>query len=232
MPSTQSLADSGIATGARLASLGETPSNPSVGTQESTSVATCMANLLPLTGSDKAFSAAGVYIREGFPPVPEKLAWKIRQWEYVDTAELLPEYLRSVAKMEEGSSSTSQGATLPRRRRNVIKLSAWLQCFATYVSVMSSHHPTAVLELLVYMICVLRASQVFARSAWVTYDNAFRRQAASTGNRAWSVLTPHYTPYALRARPISASAAIRASARPMNGKTVAWRTVNQTSREG
>ncbi len=53
-------------------------------------------------------------------------------------AELLPEYWMSTAKTEEGFSSTSQGATPSHCRQNV---STWLQCYATYVSMMSSESP-------------------------------------------------------------------------------------------
>jgi len=77
-----------------------------------------------------------------------------------------------------------------RRRRTVTDIATWVQCFATYVSVMSSAHPQAVPELLAYLIFVLRASQDFGGVAWVTYDAAFRRQAFITGNRQWSRVNP------------------------------------------
>ena len=50
------------------------------------------SNLLPLSGSGAMTRTAGVYVGEGLPPVPEKLAAKIYAWKLVDMAEMLPEY--------------------------------------------------------------------------------------------------------------------------------------------
>ena len=51
-----------------------------------------------------------------------------------------------------------------------------------YQSVMSTAHSQAAPELLAYLIFTLCASQDFEGVAWVTYDTAFRHQAAITGN--------------------------------------------------
>ena len=55
---------------------------------------------------------------------------------------------------------------------------------------MAGKHPKAVPELMAYMITILRASQDFEDPAWLTYDLAFRRQAAATKNQQWSRLNP------------------------------------------
>ena len=34
---------------------------------------------------------SGVYVGEGLPPIPMKLAQRIWRWEYIDKAEMLPE---------------------------------------------------------------------------------------------------------------------------------------------
>ena len=41
-----------------------------------------------------------------------------------------------------------------------------------------------------YMIRILRASREYEGSAWASYDAAFRRQAAATGNKRWSKINP------------------------------------------
>ena len=33
---------------------------------------------------------SGVYVGEGLPPIPMKLAQRIWRWEYIDMAEMLP----------------------------------------------------------------------------------------------------------------------------------------------
>ena len=55
--------------------------------------AALMCNLLPTIGQSKDASlSAGIYVGEGLLPVPAKLAEKITRWEFVEMAELLPEF--------------------------------------------------------------------------------------------------------------------------------------------
>ena len=49
-----------------------------------------MTNLLPLAHSSYRTSSEGVYLGEGVPPVPDKLAAKIQKGEFV---EILPQVL-------------------------------------------------------------------------------------------------------------------------------------------
>ena len=73
--------------------------------------------------------------------MPRKLlAEKIQAWEFVEMAELLPEFW--VPKPDEKESSQLVGSS--RYRRPVAELRSWLQCFAIYAVVISSKHPEAV----------------------------------------------------------------------------------------
>ena len=152
--------------------------------------AALMCNLLPTIGQSKDASlSAGIYVGEGLLPVPAKLAKKITRWEFVEMAELLPEFWSTPSPKEPSSSSTMRQSA-SRRRRVVTDIATWIQCFATYTSMMSTTHPKAVPELLAYLIFILCASQDFGGVAWVTYDAAFRRQAFITGNQQWSKVNP------------------------------------------
>ena len=148
-------------------------------------------NLLSLGGFGAAglVSSEGVYIGEGLPPVPEKLATKIRAWKFVDMSEMLPEFWWQEAGKDDDTQSRST-TSQPRRRKKVTDITSWLQCYGLYVSVLASHCPEAIPELMAYMITVLRVSQDFEGSSWVTYDSAFRRQAEATGDRKWSWINP------------------------------------------
>ena len=66
--------------------------------------------------------------------------------------------------------------------REVTDTANWVQCFATYVGVLAGTSPEAIPELMAYLVHIMRVSQDFGSLAWVNYDSAFRRQAASTGN--------------------------------------------------
>ena len=151
--------------------------------------AAAFCNLLPFGASAGPRSGAAVYIGEGLPPVPSKLADRIRRWEFVDMSELLPEFWdHSPPKSADSQSSSQQ---LPARRtRRVTDIATWTQCFASYVGVLSGISPEAVPELITYLVHMVRVSQDFGGMVWVNYDMAFRRQAATTGNRQWSRINP------------------------------------------
>ena len=64
----------------------------------------------------------------------------------------------------------------------------WLQCFGTCVAVLAPHEPHTVPELMAYMGIIVRVSQDYEGLGWVRYVSAFRRQAALSGNKKWSVI--------------------------------------------
>ena len=103
--------------------------------------------------------------------------------------ELLPEFWSPLTAKEPAADPTVRQGMV-RRRRTVTDIATWIQCFATYVSILSTVHPHAVPELLAYLIFILRAIQNFRGVAWVTYGAAFRRQAFITGNHQWSKVNP------------------------------------------
>ena len=151
-----------------------------------TSASAMVQNLLPSANATLKLPK-GVYVGEGIPPVPAKLAAKIRNGEYVDMGELLPEFW-SGSKDEEGKEGKA------RRGRKVTEVFTWLQCFGSYVAVRGTHAPDLVPELMAYMATIVRVSQDYAGLAWVRYDAAFRRQAALTGCTRWSMInTTLYT---------------------------------------
>ena len=150
------------------------------------SVSALMANLLPQATTSLANVAHGVYVGEGMPPVPTKIASKIRRGEFVDMGELLPEFW--VPPREDDAQAKSEAKT--RRVRSVQDIFTWIQCFGTYVSVLAPGQPQRIPELMAYQATIVRASQDYAGLAWVRYDAAFRRQAALTGLTRWSAINP------------------------------------------
>ena len=105
---------------------------------------------------------AGMYVGDGLPPVPAKIAAKIGRWEP------LPEFWTRKGKKQPSTSSA---------KRRVQDINVWLQCFA---SVMAIHS-----ILMAYMDKFLRASQ---ESAWTMYDAADR---AATGHKEGEPLPLH-----------------------------------------
>lgn len=149
------------------------PSNPSIE----------LTNLLPFIGGSPKIPTEGVYIGDGIPPVPEKLATKIRRGEYVEMGELLPEFWSP-----KGDDSERGTGSKPKRTRKVTDIFTWIQCYGAYVSVRATGAPQLIPELMAYMATIVRVSQDYSGLAWVRYDAAFRRQAALTNNSRWSVI--------------------------------------------
>lgn len=150
-----------------------------------------MANLLQDLanegGVDQAAQPGGMYVGNGLPPVPARIAAKIGRWEFMEMHELLPEFWTQKADEASGKPSTSSRT---KAKKRVQDINVWLQCFALYVSVMSNKSPQHIPELMAYMVSILRASQEYEGSAWTTYDAAYRRQAAATGHKEWSKINP------------------------------------------
>ena len=147
------------------------------------SPAATLVNLLPLATHDLKLPTGGAYVGEGLPPVPARLAAKIRQWEYIEMGELLPEFW-SGPKDGEGEPRERR----PRQGRKVAEIFTWLQCYSSFVAVLAPTEPQVIPELMAYMGLIIRVSQDYEGLGWVRYDAAFRRQAALTGNRRWSTI--------------------------------------------
>ena len=78
------------------------------------------------TGAESGKEATGgVYVGAGLSLVSYKLAQRIRQWEYIDMAELLPE-VQLFGGAEDGRSGN--------RRPTVTDILTWIQCFGICVS--------------------------------------------------------------------------------------------------
>ena len=164
------------------------PIVPPGGVDAAPSVASVMCNLLSVGGVGPTTRSPGVYVGEGLLPVPVKLAERIQRWDFVDMAELLPEYWGVVPGMKLGVETPN--TSKPAGKKKVTNIMTWVQCFAMYTSVIAAKHPEATPELMAYLICILRVSQDFGGMAWVNYDSAFCRQAAATANYQWLRINP------------------------------------------
>ena len=97
--------------------------------------------------------------------------------------ELLPEFWVGPKETREiGHRKTDKTGT---QSTDIFKR---LQFFGTYVVVLSPSEPHTVPELMAYMGIIIRVSQDYDGLGWVWYDLAFRRQAALSGNKKWSVV--------------------------------------------
>ena len=105
-----------------------------------------MAILLPQANAGLTSATQGVYVGEGLPPMPAKLAATIRRGDFVDMGELLSEFWTPSRE----DDPQAKAETKSQRARAVQDIYTWLQCFGTYVSVLAPLHPDRVLELMAY----------------------------------------------------------------------------------
>ena len=148
------------------------------------SVSTTLSALPPSAGASLFPGSDGEYIGDGLPPVPAKVAARIRRGEFVEMGELLPEFMAS----QRDDDPEGKHEPKIRRSRKVTDILTWVKCFGKYASVRARHAPHLFSELMAYMGAIITASQDYAGLAWVRYDAAYRRQAAITGNTRWSMI--------------------------------------------
>ena len=103
--------------------------------------------------SPSAHSAEGVYVGEGIPPVPMRLAAKSRRGEFTDMGELLTEFWSMPCEEDPKQEAKS------RRSQKVTDIFTWLQCFMTYVSVLAPQQPWRIPKLMAYMANIVQVSQ-------------------------------------------------------------------------
>ncbi len=137
-------------------------------------------------------SPPSVFLGQGIPSIPRKMANRILAGEFVDFADLPPAKLKQkqVSAPTEGNILLVQSSELLQQRKPIGDLPTWLQCFGCYMAVVTSRYPARVPDLIGYMLNIGRASQKYKWPAWVVYDQNFRMEAADKGLTDWSKVDP------------------------------------------
>ena len=149
-------------------------------------------SLLSLIAPDTSRAAQErVFIGEGLPTVPKRLFNRMVAWEFVDLAELRPlgalEAIHQESEQQKLLVMPAYGFQVSKARKKPIKeLNTWVQCFLVYMAAVASKHPSALSEMVAYMLTIMKAAQEFEDPAWILYDVAYRDKAAATGNQRWS----------------------------------------------
>ena len=75
------------------------------------------------------------------------------------------------------------------KRQVILDIVEWLQCFGTYIAIISRKQPTRVINLLGYQGLIIQAYQEYQGDSWLGYDCCFRQQAAATPTK-WAIVDP------------------------------------------
>ena len=164
----------------------------------------------------------------GIPPVSPKLVAAIVSGEFIDFALLLEDHVDPDAPSF--SVIADQLVIRPaKRRKEITDILSWMQAFSVYTLVLTSYWPARIADLLKYQLLIMRTAQQFAGSTWLSYDRAFRRQAAAYRLTDWSVMNAelyyfHVSAAAAAAKSPSASIVSNASS-PSSSSPVETRAV-------
>ena len=178
----------------RLPEEAQLPSIANLETQQSQGelLAKLAANLMGEAEGTSGQSSSVVSLGLGMPALPKKLVERIKAGDYVDFTEMPPAKGKSrpLSSVLEGQVVLVQVSDLSLTRKVLPDLATWTQCFVMYVSVISTHQPQRVPDLMAYMSLIIKASQKYRYPSWIVYDQNFRQQAAEVGSTEWARVDP------------------------------------------
>ena len=158
----------------------------------------------PVTGPTLPLPAIGIssafILGPGRPPIPPKLVTQILANKFIELSELLPENLES-PQCESSSFTIEGGAIVPitkvlsKRKQEISDILTWVECFTSYITVISASFPSRARDLLSYMALIIRMAKRYTGNCWLNYDRAFRLEAAASNLREWSQLKPDLYSY-------------------------------------
>ena len=123
----------------------------------------------------------------GIPPVPPKLVAAIVSGDFIDFVLLLEDHVDPDAPSF--FLVADQLVIRPtKRRKEITDILTWMQAFSVYMLVLTTYWPARITDLLKYQLLIMRTAQQFSGSTWLSYDRAFRRQAAAYNQTDWSFM--------------------------------------------
>lgn len=124
----------------------------------------------------------------GCSPVPAKIVAQIVSGKFIDLSELISANMTEVENepqlLLDGRVVLS--STPKRSRRKIEDIVTWVEAFNIYMLVLTFHFPQRWNDLLHYLMLIMRTYRQFNGTAWLSYDKAFRENAAATKLADWS----------------------------------------------
>ena len=129
----------------------------------------------------------------GLPTIPNKLAQKIWDLEFMEMEEFLPsnrtiQAMENPVSMQEGIVGALQQLQQPNRR--VVDILTWLRCFSLYIAVMVAKRHDLVAPMISHMHTVIRLQATCGDMSWHQYDWRSRREMNAEGVESWQKRDP------------------------------------------
>ena len=99
-----------------------------------------------------------MYIGGGVPPIPGKLVHRIQDGHFIDMAMLLNDNLEAANAADEDQPKDNGGKLQP-----VTHILDRIQCFSTYIAVVSCTKPERVVDLVGYLNLIVKGPKEFSR---------------------------------------------------------------------
>ena len=136
------------------------PSSTVAATNVLASTGSVMSLLLPhAEGVANSSKQSKIWIGDVFPAIPKRLYDRMINWEFVDLAELKPARVLESLHPEPDPQHyiILPGLEVARARKKPIEeIGRWIQGFAIYMAVMARKYPEAILEMLAYILSIMR----------------------------------------------------------------------------
>ena len=153
----------------------------------------------PMASTVARTAAPSVVITEGIPPVSFKVVERIRQWEFVELANLLITQDRKSDEYSFVVDSDQPGYRAPSRGQGKLpvidNIMTWLKAFSRCMAVILSTEATSREEaagLAAHQHVILQLYNDLGGNRWLKYDTEYREWAAAKGIRIWGSLTLPY----------------------------------------
>ena len=121
-----------------------------------------------------------VLVGASYPPVPNKLVKRIRDGEFIEMADLLPERL--------GAGGDNDPVKSSKKWRTVTNILEWVRCFGPCISIIACSAPESMPDLLSYQALIIDAYTEYQSKYWSGYNRQFRQRAAVTPATSWSTM--------------------------------------------
>ena len=114
----------------------------------------------------------------GLPAIPGSLVKRIRNGEFVEFGELLPEFIGEAFLAKQGGKSL-------RKPPIVDKLADWVLAFSGMAAVLIDSNKGSAAQLISYQASIVRLYRDYPGKAWLAYDRAFRQKMAASKRGNW-----------------------------------------------
>ena len=165
--------------------------------------ATTFSSTPPTLGSDFP-------VGPGYSPIPHKLVVKITGGQFVELADLLSDNIKA---QDTQPQAYLEGRLLVEKKKRVVEITdivTWVEAFSIFCLVLCNSFPSRWLDLHKYKLLIIQTAKRFRDRSWLSYDIAYRKEAAASGSTDWSRMNADL--YNFHTRSPSASTSLPAPA--------------------